>query len=376
MTRHIIRRLIQSIPTIFGITILSFILMVAAAGDPIGLLTFDPDMPAEVRNQMREELGLNDPYPVQYLAWMFGNDWMWWKDAAWRQRYIDRGTPEEEIPTREVTYGIMRGDFGSSFKYKRDVLTMIWERVPATAELGIASLVVGIILGIPLGIFAAIWRGSFFDNFTRIMAVIGNALPSFWLGLMLLLLVGVMLDDYQIPGTNIVLQTDWGRGNRCDLSTNSRRVDQFGNRGCGAVPIYERLEYLILPTIVLSYGFIAGYSRFMRTAMLDTISSDYIRTARAKGLPNSTVWFKHAARNSLIPIATFLGPAIVGVLSGAVITEAIFSWPGLGRLFIEGITGQDYPLVMASVIIGALSTVVAFIISDVLYAVFDPRIRF
>jgi len=321
-------------------------------------------------------LGLNDPLPVQYLTWMFGNDWMWWKDASWRQRYIDNGTPEEDIPAREVSYGIFRGDFGNSFKYKRDVLEMIWERMPATAELGIASLVVGIILGIPIGILAAIWRGSFFDNFTRIMAVVGNALPSFWLGLMLFLLVGVMLDDLQIPGTNIVLQTDWGRGNRCDLQANSRRVDDWGNRGCSAVPIYERLEYLILPTIVLAYGFVAGYSRFMRTSMLDTINSDYIRTARAKGLPNSTVWFKHAARNSLIPIATFLGPSIVGVLGGAVITEAIFSWPGVGRLLLEGITGQDYPLVMASVLIAALSTIIAFIISDILYAVFDPRIRF
>jgi len=376
MTRHIIRRLIQSIPTIFGITILSFILMVAAKGDPIGLLTFDPDMPLEVRNQMREELGLNDPLPVQYLAWMFGNDWMWWKDQSWRQRYLDNGVAEEDIPARDISYGIIRGDFGQSFKYKRDAILMIWERLPATAELGIASLLVGIILGIPVGILAAIWRGSFFDNFTRIMAVVGNALPSFWLGLMLFLLVGVILDDVVIPGTNIQLQTDWARGNRCDLTANSRRTDAWGNRGCGAVPIYERLEYLILPTIVLSYGFIAGYSRFMRTSMLDTISSDYIRTARAKGLPNSTVWFKHAARNSLIPIATFLGPSIVGVLGGAVITEAIFAWPGVGRLLLEAITGQDYPLVMASVLIGALSTIVAFIISDVLYALFDPRIRF
>jgi peptide/nickel transport system permease protein len=369
MTRHIVRRLIKSIPTIFGITILSFILMVAAKGDPIAMLTFDPDIPKEVRDQMREDLGLNDPLPVQYLSWMFGNDWMWWKEAAWRQKYINNGTPEEEIPPREVGYGIIRGDFGNSFKYKREAIGMIWERVPATVELGIASLLVGIIIGIPVGILAAIWRGSFFDNFTRIAAVIGNALPVFWLGIMLLLFVGVILDDFQIPGTDIVLQTDWGRGNRCDLAANSRR-------GCGAVPIYERLEYMILPTIVLSYGFVAGYSRFMRTAMLDTMNSDYIRTARAKGLPNSTVWFKHAARNSLIPIATFLGPAVVGVLSGAAITEAIFSWPGLGRLFLEAIAGQDYPLVMASVIIGAVSTVIAFIISDILYAVFDPRIRF
>jgi peptide/nickel transport system permease protein len=189
------------------------------------------------------------------------------------------------------------------------------------------------------------------------------------MGLMLLLIVGVALDDFQIPGTDITLQTDWARGGRCDSRASSRT-------GCGAIPIYARLEYLILPTIMLASGFVAGYSRFMRTSMLDTITSDYIRTARAKGLPNRTVWFRHAARNALIPIATFLGPSIVGVLSGAAITEAIFTWPGIGRLLLDSISAQDYPVVMASVLIAALSIVIAFIISDILYAIVDPRIRF
>ncbi|MEL7435881.1 MAG: ABC transporter permease, partial [Chloroflexota bacterium] len=132
----------------------------------------------------------------------------------------------------------------------------------------------------------------------------------------------------------------------------------------------------ILPTIVLAYGGVAGYSRFMRTSMLDTINSDYIRTARAKGLNARVVWFKHAARNALIPIATFLGPAIVGIVGGAVVTEQIFNWPGLGQLYIESIARRDYPVIMASVVISSILVVVAYIISDILYALFDPRIRF
>lgn len=363
MTRHILRRIIQSIPTVFGITLLSYLIMSLAPGGPVALLTFGQENVNEAQREiLAERLGLDDPAVIQYITWLAGNDWMWWK-----QNRVDRITGEE-IP-RQMSYGIIRGDFGDSFRQKRPAIELIGERLPATLELGVASLLVSLLLGIPIGIIAAIDRGGWFDNFTRIMAVVGNAIPNFWLGLMLLLFVGVMLDNQTIPFTNITLQTDWARGGRCDTRASSRT-------GCGVIPIYERLEYLILPTIVLSYGGVAGFSRFMRTSMLDTINSDFIRTARAKGLRDRTVWFKHAARNSLIPVATFLGPALVGVIGGAAITEAIFTWPGLGRLLVEAVSARDYPVVMASVLIGSLLTVLAYIISDILYAVFDPRIRF
>jgi len=366
MTRHILRRIIQSLPTLFGITLLSYLIMSLAPGGPIALMTFGDDKATEASRQLlAERLGLSDPWHIQYITWLAGNDWMWWKDAAWDRVNVDTGEP---IP-RPISYGIIRGDFGESFKYRRPAIDMIAERLPATLELGIASLTVSLLLGIPIGIFAAISRGGSFDNFTRVMAVVGNAIPNFWFGLMLLLIVGVMLDDQKIPILNIELQTDWARGGRCDTRTSSRT-------GCSAIPIHERLQYLILPTIVLSYGGVAGYSRFMRTSMLDTINSDYIRTARAKGLRNRTIWFNHAARNSLIPIATFLGPALVGVLGGAAITESIFTWPGLGRLVVESVNTRDYPVVMASVLISAVLTIIAYIISDILYALFDPRIRF
>jgi peptide/nickel transport system permease protein len=363
MTRHILRRVIQSIPTIFGITIISYLIMWAAPGGPARLLTFgNIEDPNNLQlQQMEQRYGLNDPWLLQYITWLAGNDWQVWKD------YNEDG----ELIQRYKSYGILRGDFGESFRQKRAALTIIVERIPATFELGMASLIISLLVGIPIGIVAAILRGGIFDNVSRILAVIGNAIPNFWLGLMLILFFGIFL------------QLEWARGDRCDLSENSRRSTvinvffwEFTLRGCGAVPIYERMEYLLLPTFVLAYGGIANFSRFMRTSMLDTINSDFIRTARAKGLRNRTVWWRHAARNSLIPVATFLGPAIVGVISGAAITEAIFTWPGLGRVFVEAITARDYPVVMASVLIASLLTVLGFIISDILYAVFDPRIRF
>lgn len=351
MTRHIIRRIVQSIPTIFGITLLSYLIMSAAPGGPAALLFFNPNPQDEnnlARKQFEERYGLNDPWIIQYVTWLTGNDWQWWKN-----KYDEEGN----LIPRYLSYGIVRGDFGTSFRQQRPAIQMIGDRVWATLELGIATLMVSLLVGIPIGIMAAIWRGGAFDNVSRILAVVGNAIPNFWLGLLLLLFFGVYLD------------LDWARGGRCDLRANSRG-------GCGSVPLYQRMEYLILPTFVLAYGGIANFSRFMRTSMLDTINSDFIRTARAKGLRNRTVWWQHAARNSLIPIATFLGPSIVGVIGGAALTETIFTWPGLGRLLVESVSARDYPVVMASVVIASLLTVVGFIISDVLYAIFDPRIRF
>lgn len=341
MTKFIIRRLLQAIPTFFGITVISYLIMTAAPGDPVSILTFDPTVKVEERQRMAERLGVNDPWPLQYIRWLIGDDWM-------RFDTDGDGEPDE----RGNRYGILRGDFGRSFVYREDTLKLIGNFVPATLELNIASLIVGAGLGIPLGIIAAVWRGGFFDNFTRVFAVVGNSVPDFWMGFILLMFFGQ-------PVLNLLPM-----GGMCAPV-----------RG-GCPPIYQRLEYILLPTVVLSLGLIAGYSRYMRTAMLETVSSDFVRTARAKGLTNRTVWFRHAARNAMIPLATFLGPTITGLLGGAVIVENIFAWPGLGRLFIRSITGQDYPVIMASVVLGAVATILGYIISDILYAVFDPRIRF
>lgn len=357
MIKYTLRRLIQAIPTFFGITILSYILMSAAPGGPVAALTFDPKMTPQQRERVAAQLGVNDPLPIQYLRWLVGDDWMRWDtnndglaDHAFLLPLDANGDGEPEPPGTRL--GILRGDFGRSYFFKRPVADMIGERVAATLELGAASLLLGLSIGVPIGIIAAVRKAGWFDNFTRVLAVIFNAIPVFWLGLVLILVFGSSL--HLLP-----------MGSRCSALSIG-----------GCPPIWGRIEYLILPTFVLATGAIAIYSRYMRASMLDVMSQDYMRTAEAKGLSRRSVWFRHGARNALIPLATFLGPAITGLLSGAAITEKIFSWPGLGRFAVDAVTAQDYPVVMAVVIIGAVATIFGYILSDILYAVIDPRIRF
>lgn len=357
MNKYIIRRLVQAIPTFFGITLLSYLIIVAAPGDPVSIMTFDPGMRPEVRERIAAQLGVNDPWPVQYLRWLLGDDWMRWdsdgdgvSDHAVIIALDANGDGEPEPPGQRR--GILRGDFGNSFAFKEDALKMILERLPATIELNIATLVVSLTIGIIIGILAAVWRGGFFDNTTRVIAVVGDSVPSFWLGFILLMVFSAPLLDL-LP-----------MGGRCAPT-----------RG-GCPPIYERLEYLVLPTVVVALGGIAGWSRFMRASMLENITADYIRTAKAKGLSNRTVWFRHGLRNALIPAATFLGPVFFGLLGGAAIIETVFTWPGVGRFLVQSLSKQDYPVIMAEVVIGSILTIFAYIVSDILYAMFDPRVRF
>ena len=358
MTKFVIRRILQAIPTLFGISILVYAIMLATPGGPVAALTFSPTVTPQERAALAAQLGVNDPFHIQYLRWLLGDDWMRFDsdgdgvaDTAYLIPLDADGDGEPEPPgTRR---GILRGDFGSSFFHgKRHVIDVIFERLGATLELGVASLVVGLTIGIPVGVLAAVNRGGPFDNFTRIVSVIFNAFPVFWLGLILLLIFG---------GTGLGLLP---MGNRCGLVLLG-----------GCPPLYERLEYLVLPTFVIAAGFLAVYSRFMRASVLDVGTQDYIRTARAKGLSGRMVWFRHGLRNALIPIATLLGPSVTGVLSGAVVTENIFSWPGVGRLAVSSLQQRDYPTVMAIVMLASITTIIGYLLSDILYALIDPRIR-
>lgn len=373
MIKYVTRRLIQAIPTLFGISLLSYLLMLAAPGGPVAALTFSPNSTADERAYLSELLGINDPPIVQYLRWLAGDDWMRWdsdgdgvsdgsfliplmgteRDRRFRAVMDDDGNPKQVPLPPGDNLGIIRGDFGRSFyNGQRPALTLVFERLGATLELGVASLFVGLAVGVPIGILAAVKHGGVFDNFTRVTAVVFNALPVFWLGLLLILIFG---------GNGLGLLP---MGNRCDPATTG-----------GCPPIYLRIEYLILPTFTIATGGIAGFSRFMRASMLDVVSQDYMRTARAKGLSANQVWFKHGARNALIPIATFLGPALTGVLTGAAITETIFAWPGIGRFIVSSVTQQDFPVVMATTMFVAVLTILGYILSDIMYAIIDPRIR-
>jgi peptide/nickel transport system permease protein len=357
MFKYTLRRLIQAIPTLIGISMFAYLLMGLSPGGPVKALTFDPKMRPEQRERLALQLGVNDPIPVQYLRWLLGDTWMRWDsdgDGVSDGSFLipidanNDGVPEPP-GTRQ---GVLRGDWGRSIFEKRPVADIIRERVPATLELGISSLLLGLFLGVPIGVLAAVRRGGWFDSITRITAVLFNAVPVFWLGLILILVFGSWLRLLPM-------------GSRCPSTLTG-----------GCPPITQRLEYLILPTFVLATGGIAVYSRYMRASMLDVIGQDYIRTAKAKGLSGRQVWFTHGARNALIPVATFLGPSVAGLLGGAPITETIFSWPGLGRVGVSSVLQKDYNVVMAVVILGAVATIIGYLISDILYALIDPRIRF
>lgn len=357
MLRYVVRRLIQSIPIFFGITILSYAIM-AASGNPVRALAFSMRATPDEQKLLEARLGVNDPLPVQYLRWLLGDDWMRFDsdgdgvaDTAYLIALDANGDGEPEPPGNKR--GILRGDFGPSFTTpQRSALQVLVERLPATAELGISSLVIGVVIGVMIGVLAAVRRGSLFDNITRVAAVVFDAIPVFWLGLMLIFIFGVQLGWLPLQG-------------RCRTTLDD-----------SCPPVYERLNYLVLPTFILCSGLIAIFSRYARASLLDVISQDYIRTAFAKGLPERVVWFKHGARNALIPIATFLGPSITGILSGAAITESVFSWPGVGKLAVDAVIQRDYPVVMITVIYAALATILGYLLSDILYSIIDPRIRY
>ncbi len=354
MHKYILRRALQAIPTLFGITIIIYLVMLLAPGDPVALLTFDPTIRQDERERLAAKLGVDDPFFVQYLRWLIGDDWM----------LVDTNL-DGELDSWGDNYGILRGDFGTSFKFRgSNPLTLIGERLGATIELNIAVILVGLTIGILVGVLAAIQRGRAFDAYARVFAVIGDAVPDYWLGLLAILFFGLVLPE---------ILEDFGIG-------TGRPILPMGNR-CppvrgGCPPIYERLHYLILPTLVSSLGIIAVWSRLMRASMLETINSDYIRTARAKGLSDKAIWFQHGLRNAIIPFTVFLGPTFVGLIGGSVIIERVFTWPGVGLLLFDAVLSRDYPVVMASGVIGSVLTIIGYLLSDILYAAFDPRVRF
>ena len=325
MRTYVSRRLLQALPTLLGVTIISFALTRLAPGDPVQLMTFDPKMTVKSREILRHQLCLDRSAVEQYFIWLLGN---------------------EECNTR----GLIRGDFGDSLYDKRPALDMILERVPATLELTGTALLIGIVIGLGIGISSAVRHGTFFDNLSRIFAVLGQAIPTFWLGLIMILVFAVILGWLPVGG-------------RYTLSL------------AGTKNFFDHLRHLFMPAFVLALFWVAILSRYMRTEMLEVIRQDYVRAARAKGVPKRKVYFWHGARNALIPFITILGPALAGLLSGAVIVERIFSWPGIGRLAIDAVFQRDFPVVMATVMVGAVLVILGNLLSDVLYGAVDPRIR-
>ena len=338
MTRYILRRVLQAIPTFFGVTIISFLLVISSPGDPVSLLTFSPSQDPEVVEQLRRRLGLDRPAGEQYIYWLIGNDWV--------QLDLDGDGIKESRGDRQ---GLLRGDLGTSIRQRTSVLSLIGDRLLPTLQLTVSALIVGYMIGIILGVLSAAYHGTIIDQIVRLVSVVGNAVPAFWLGLLLIIM----------------------------LSVNSRILPMSGRQDIGTrgFDLLDQLEHMIMPVIVLSLPIIANISRYTRTSVLEVLGQDYIRTARAKGLPQRSITWKHVIRNALIPVATFLGQAIGGLLGGTVIVEQVFSWPGLGKLVIDAVFNRDYPIVMGSVVVGAILFIIGMLISDLLYAVLDPRIR-
>jgi peptide/nickel transport system permease protein len=316
MGRFIARRVIQAIPTFFGITLLSFTILRLAPGDPVLILFGGGNLRADEVAALRSAYGLDQPIPIQYVRWL-GH--------------------------------VLTGDFGQSFLYKRPVLEMIQASLPNTLVLAVLALLVTIIVGVPLGVIAARYRGSWLDQVIRIVGVAGHAIPAFWFGLLFILILSVQFRLFPVGGMQTV--------------------------GKDPLDIPDRLSHLVGPVLALSLAGIANYSRYMRTETLEVLSQDYVRTARAKGLRENVVLFVHALRNALLPLVTALGSQIAFLVSGAVVIEQVFAWPGMGRMTFDAARSKDYPIVMAVVVIASLILLISYILRDVAYGIVDPRVR-
>ena len=304
MNNYFVRRILQIIPVLLIISFIVFSL-VFVAGDPVALMLPD-DATSEDVELLRESLGLNDHFIVQYTTYL---------------------------------WNLVQGDFGESYRYGQDAMSIVLERLPATLELGIVALIIAIVVSIPLGIWSATKQNSSLDLVATGVAVIGKAMPNFWLGIMLILLFSVTLSFFPVSG-----------------------------RGT--------LMHLVLPAVTLATGIAAEMTRLIRSSMLETLNQDYVRTAKSKGLKDRIVVYKHAFRNSLIPVITITALQTSTLVGGTLITETIFAWPGLGQLLIQAVNTRDMAIVQASVFVIATLVILMNLVADILYRLLDPRIKY
>ncbi len=310
------RRLLQCIPTLIGITIISFIIIHIAPGSPIGT-TINPKVSPKVVEEMRKNYDLDKPLHIQYVLWL------------------------KKLFTGKLY----------SFKDGRPVGQKIKERLPATILLNLVSLFLIFGLAIPLGVFSATREFSRLDNLSTVLAYLGISIPGFWLAY-ILILAGVKAFGIPVLG-----------------------MRSFSLEGAGIIEIaLDRAWHIALPSLILAVGGIASISRYMRSSMLEVIRQDYIRTARAKGLSEDEVNYKHALRNALLPMITLLGFMLPALFGGSVIIETVFAWPGIGRLAYQSVLSRDYPTVMTIMTISAFLVLAGNLIADILYGIADPRI--
>ncbi|MDR3578854.1 MAG: ABC transporter permease [Oryzomonas sp.] len=322
MIHYLFKRLLMLIPLMVGITLITFTVVHLAPGEPVEMqMAMNPKVGKEARERLRKFYGLDRPLQEQYFTW------------------VGR---------------LARLDLGRSFSTdNRPVRDKITERLPITLSLNIIALVLEFGLAVPIGILAATHRDTLLDKGITVFVFVGFAVPTFWLALLLMYLFGVKLNWLPISG-----------------------LHTLGSDSYGSIRyIGDMARHLCMPILVASFGSLAGLSRYMRSSMLNVIGQDYITTARAKGLSERVVIYKHALRNALLPLITQAGLAIPGLIGGSVIFETIYAIPGMGQLFYQAVMSRDYPVVMGIVIIGALLTLIGNLVADICYAVADPRIR-
>ncbi len=343
MSRYVIRRLLQAIPLLFFVSIILFVLM-GQMGDPVATMGGRRVTRPADRERLTRQLGLDQPVYMQYLYWLVGNDW----------RPIDLdgdGIPD----TTGTRRGILRGDFGMSLmKRGQSAWEVIWDRVPNTLLLMVTSEVVIIIFALLIGVFSALRQYSLADHVITAVSFIGYSTPIFFFALLSIYIFSVNFKRWGLPSLPAVGMFD----------------PQVG-RTPGQVALH-----MILPVATITFVSIAAYSRYIRSTMLEVLNEDYIRTARAKGLRNRYILFVHALKNAALPIVTLIGLDLALLLGGALVTERIFAWPGMGRLFLDHMQRFDTPVVMGILILLSVTVIVFQIITDLTYALLDPRIRY
>jgi peptide/nickel transport system permease protein len=344
MTSYIARRLVQTIGLLFLLSILLFALVNIAPGGPLSAYGGRRIRPERVEI-LKRQFGLDQPLPLQYIYWLAGNDWL--------QIDSDGDGIAEQSGTRK---GILRGDFGFSYRTREPVLHEIGLRLPNTVTLMGITMLTAILIAIPLGIYSALKQYSIFDFLATTFSFAGQAIPEFWLGLLLILIFYAWLKN---PWTGEPLLPPGGMSS----------LDS-------GFSLSDRLAHLVLPVLTGALGWIAWYSRFLRSSLLEILPLNYLRSARARGLSERRVVFHHALRNALIPIVTLVALDLPYIFTGAVLIESIFAWPGMGRLYYQAAVERDYPLLMAVLIIGAGFIILCNLIADILYAYLDPRVRY
>lgn len=336
--KYALRRVVVALPVLLGVTVITYGLIYVTAGDLVPGLQLNPNLRPEDIARIKANLGLDQPFLVQYLNWL-GVPWLLHQVGLW---------------PGAVRTGLLEGDFGRSLLDGSPVMSHILERLPYTLELTSLAILVGVLIAIPMGVAGALRRGSPLDHFLTSLSVVGVSVPNFWLALLLVLIFSVGAFQLGLP----------------HLPSGGAASSVNGG------DILDRLAHLVLPTTVLAFGYLAVWSRYTRSSMLESLSQDYIRTARAKGMSERRVVYVHTLRNAVIPLVTLIGLELPTLVAGGAVTEIVFSWPGLGRLALERAVGHDYTTVMGLTLFTAVLVIAGNLLADLLYAVLDPRIRY